>query len=267
RLLCYIEMQADSRKFYKEEIKKRFGWGEDKYTLSMKALKKGGYILHYPVKDGIGKITNRVIELVYIEKPVGVISTGWVSQGVGEPGGGEPPQYNNTKKNNTNSNNNKEKIVSNDTTPNGDGDGSFSGDLVPINVGSKEKEKSSAKKEKESTELSTYVPKEITLEINKVIDTIKTACMSCGIIYSSYTTERMYAKHILSKKFKSECLDQVNMQLYDFLENIVKLSSQVKYSKMLSSAKSVYYNRGDVINKAKQQQQTLQSTQKRVFEY
>jgi len=24
RLLCYIEMQADSRKFYKEEIKKRF---------------------------------------------------------------------------------------------------------------------------------------------------------------------------------------------------------------------------------------------------
>lgn len=159
------------------------------------------------------------------------------------------------------------KIVSKDTTPNGDGDWSFSWDLVPINDGSKEKEKSSAKKEKESTEIATYVPKEITLEINKVIDTIKKACMSCWIIYSSDTTERMYAKHILSKKFKSECLDQVNMQLYDFLENIVKLSSQVKYSKMLSSAKSVYYNRWDVINKVKQQQQTLQSTQKRVFKY
>lgn len=107
RLICYIEMQADTWKFYKEEIKKRFWWWEDKYTLSMQALKKNWYISHYPVKNAQWKIDHWVIELTYETQPVGVKTTPWLNQGVDEPAHGEPPQYNNTNENNTNLSNKK----------------------------------------------------------------------------------------------------------------------------------------------------------------
>jgi hypothetical protein len=263
RLICYIEMQADTWKFYKEEIKKRFWWWEDKYTLSMQALKKNWYISHYPVKNAQWKIDNWVIELTYETQPVGVKTTPWIDQGVDEPAHGKPPQYNNTNENNTKYNNKKEIIVSKDTTPDGEVTDHFVRDtkhIVPSSWVVNTPPVPPAPP-------AVYVPKEITVEINKIIDTVKNSCKTAWIVYSSDSKERMYAKHLTSNKFKSECLDQLGMDLYEFLEKIVILSSQVKFSKVLSSAKLVYYNRWDVINKAKQQQQTIQSTQKRVFKY
>lgn len=104
RLYCYIEMQSDWWKFYKNEIKKKLKWGEEKYTNAMKCLKDNWYISHYPVKE-LGKIVYR--ELSVLDKTIG-----WESHTMGEPGYGKPPVYNKTNKNNTNLNNNKDIYMS-----------------------------------------------------------------------------------------------------------------------------------------------------------
>ena len=75
------------------------------------------------------------------------------------------------------------------------------------------------------------------------------------------------AKHLLSKKFINNILEQTGYELKPFLEAIIMLSTKVKYAKQISSAKSIYYNRADTVNKAKKENIQVQWTQKRVFTY
>ena len=98
-----------------------------------------------------------------------------------------------------------------------------------------------------------YIPKPITQEINFYIDFIKNICKNNWIIFSWQTDDRNYCKHLLSKKFKKDCLDELWCDLQYFLQKIIELSSKTKYSKIMSSAKIIYYNRAEVINKSKQQ--------------
>lgn len=92
-----------------------------------------------------------------------------------------------------------------------------------------------------SVEVEEYTPSEITKRINDLIKTIKDACVANGIVYGNSTQERNYAKHILSKKFNEDCLDQVGMDMDQFIHSIVKASVMLLYSKPLNSAKSIYY--------------------------
>lgn len=127
----------------------------------------------------------------------------------------------------------------------------------------KEKEKSSAKKEKE-TETSHLKP--ITIEINQVIDTIKSKCTECNVMYSWNNDDRMYARHLLSKKFQNDCLSKFPYELKPFIEGIIQLSTTTKYSKILSSAKSIYYDRAIVINNATKQKAMYDSNHKTVVD-
>lgn len=74
-------------------------------------------------------------------------------------------------------------------------------------------------------------------------------------MYSSDSKERQYAKHLLSQKFTNDILEQTWYELKPFLRAIIMLSTQVKYAKQINSAKTIYYNRADTVNKAKQQWQ------------
>lgn len=112
-----------------------------------------------------------------------------------------------------------------------------------------------------------YVPKQITTEINDVIQIIKNKCKEYGVMYQWDWQERIYAKHLLSKKFINNILEQTGYELKPFLEAIIMLSTKVKYAKQISSAKSIYYNRADTVNKAKKENIQVQWTQKRVFTY
>jgi len=103
RLLCYIEMQPENWIFYKEEIKKRFNWWEDKYLTAIKSIKQAWYIDHYPVRNDKWSITHRSIDLYY--EPTTVQET----HPPANPPHGKPPVYNNTDCNNTNINNKEDK--------------------------------------------------------------------------------------------------------------------------------------------------------------
>lgn len=106
-----------------------------------------------------------------------------------------------------------------------------------------------------SVAVEEYTPSEITKRINNLIATIKSACVANGIVYGNSTQERNYAKHILSKKFNEDCLEQVGMDMDQFIQSIVKASVMLLYSKPLNSAKSIYYWRSDVVNKSKKHTQ------------
>lgn len=157
-------------------------------------------------------------------------------------------------------NNNKEIIVSNDTTPDGEVWYFFSDwfsknslEILPPPV--------------PPTPPVEYVPKQITTEINDVIQIIKNKCKEFWVMYQWDWQERNYAKHLLSKKFSTDILEQTGYELKPFLEAIIMLSTQVKYAKQINSAKSIYYNRADTVNKAKKENIQVQWTQKRVFTY
>ena len=65
RLLSYIEMQSENRKFYKNEIKDRFWRWDKKYLKAMSDLKEKWYIKHYPVRGDNWVVLHRKIELIY----------------------------------------------------------------------------------------------------------------------------------------------------------------------------------------------------------
>lgn len=108
-----------------------------------------------------------------------------------------------------------------------------------------------------------YVPSPKTIKINNLLDLIKESCIEAGVVHAPDPKDRRYANNILSMKFKKDCLDQLNMDLEQFIPLIVKLSSQLKYGKVLANAKSIYYDRWDTINRGRQQKWT----EKQVYSY
>lgn len=102
-------------------------------------------------------------------------------------------------------------------------------------------------------EADEYVKKDITIKIDNIIDKIKDACKKHWTIYWPHPKERMYAKHLMSKKFKRDCLDQVDMDLETFVDAIVSLNASVKYWTPINNPISIYYKRADHVNKMKQQ--------------
>lgn len=109
----------------------------------------------------------------------------------------------------------------------------------------KEKEKSSAKKEKESL-------KEITLEINDLISKLKDICNQYWVAYDS-TKDRMFAKHILTAKDYWEFCEKNNQDRVTFACNVLLASIKINYWKgALSWPMKIYQNYADLYNQTKQ---------------
>lgn len=93
-------------------------------------------------------------------------------------------------------------------------------------------------------------------EINDLIEIIKNSCSKNWLLYSwKWQKERQAAKRLLSKKF-SERISEFWMSLEEFVNNVVMVSTKIKYNtKHLTSARLIYYNREEIVNKAKAQSQ------------
>lgn len=103
-----------------------------------------------------------------------------------------------------------------------------------------EKEKSSAKKEKE-----------ITVAINWLISEIKKICNEYWVAYDN-TKERMFAKHILTAKEYWDFCDKIGQWRIEFASNVLIASIKIKYWKWpLSWPQKIYQNYADLYNQTK----------------
>ena len=107
-----------------------------------------------------------------------------------------------------------------------------------------EKEKSSAKKEKE-----------ITAEINDLINQIKNVCDELWVAYNK-DMERQFAKHILTAKEYWEFCEKIGQTRVEFALNVLRVSVAIKYFRWaLSWPKSIYKNYAELYNQAKSKMQ------------
>lgn len=83
-------------------------------------------------------------------------------------------------------------------------------------------------------------------DVNKVIEVMKQSCNDAWLQYMSWYKEREFAKHILSKKLANE-IEKYNMPLFEFIDNIIKLSAQ-PYTKQCNTPQLFYQNWWHVIN-------------------
>ena len=103
-----------------------------------------------------------------------------------------------------------------------------------------EKEKNSAKKEKE-----------ITVAINWLISEIKKICNEYWVAYDN-TKERMFAKHILTAKEYWEFCEKIKQWRIEFASNVLIASIKIKYWKWpLSWPQKIYQNYADLYNQTK----------------
>jgi len=104
----------------------------------------------------------------------------------------------------------------------------------------KEKEKSSAKKEKESYGRE---------DINYLIEQIKIKCNILWVMYDK-TKEREFSKHILTAKEFWENCEKCGMDRVDFAINIIQASKIINYYKWICNwPMSIYKHYTDVYNR------------------
>jgi len=240
--------------FYSNEtIWEKLKWGKDKITNVLKELEKEWYIT---LKKRIraGGWTNRFIrttwkgtpellirknriweiwetELDNSEKPTGVIYNNNIN-------------YNNNYINNTEQSSELPFVIDNQTL----------GYLhlnkpkpwVIDTICVEEKEKSSAKKEKE-----------ITVAINWLISEIKNICNEYGVAYDN-TKERMFAKHILTAKEYWDFCDKIGQWRIEFASNVLIASIKIKYWKWpLAWPQKIYQNYADLYNQTKSRMEKI----------
>ena len=112
----------------------------------------------------------------------------------------------------------------------------------------KEKEKSSAKKEKE-----------ITVAINWFISEIKSICNDYGVAYDN-TRDRQFAKHILTAKEYWEFCEKIWQWRIEFASNVLIASIKINYWKWpLAWPMKIYQNYADVYNQTKAKMQKFQN--------
>lgn len=118
------------------------------------------------------------------------------------------------------------------------------------NLDLQEKEKNSAKKEKE-----------ITFEINMLISDIKNRCDELWVAYDK-TKDRMFAKHILTAKEFWDFCDKIWQTRKEFAINVLVASVKINYWKWpLAWPMKIYQNYADLYNQAKSKiQKTITPT-------
>lgn len=245
-LYNFIEWYTKTNRdfFYSNDtIADKLKWGKDKITNTLKQLEKEWYIT---VKKRIKSWwwLSRFIKTTWKGNPDLLIRKNriWEIWKTELSNSENPPEVlynsninynnyyiNNTELENSELNNQKENntLLLNNST------------LVD-----KEKEKNSAKKEKE-----------ITAEINDLINQIKNVCNSLWIMYNN-SMERQFAKHILTAKEFGENAEKCNMDRVKFALSIIYMSAKINYFKWTCNwPKSIYQNYADIFNQYKQKYQ------------
>lgn len=245
-LYNFIEWYTKTNRdfFYSNDtIADKLKWGKDKITNTLKQLEKEWYIT---VKKRIKSWwwLNRFIKTTWKGNPDLLIRKNriWEIWKTELSNSENPPEVlynsninynnyyiNNTELENSELNNQKENntLLLNNST------------LVD-----KEKEKSSAKKEKE-----------ITAEINDLINQIKNVCDELWVAYNK-DMERQFSKHILTAKEYWEFCDKIGQTRVEFALNVLRVSVAIKYFRWaLSWPKSIYKNYAELYNQAKSKMQ------------
>lgn len=132
------------------------------------------------------------------------------------------------------------KYINSINTINSDTEG---GNIEPLIVidGTEEKEKSSAKKEKETYWNS---------EVNLCLELIKR--YNGGCIDGTEKQERQYARNLITKIKKLEIVQDNSYRWQEILELVLKvISGDEYYSPKISSAKNIYYNLATLLQRCK----------------
>lgn len=109
-----------------------------------------------------------------------------------------------------------------------------------------------------------YTPSQITKDINNIINIAKSSCKKSWIAYSP-VKERIYAKHILWNKFWYNVSEVYDWTIENFIHDIILLSANTKYCKIINSLQSLFYNWQDVYNRAKQNNTVLDKSKEVVY--
>lgn len=224
--------------FYSNEtISEKLKWGKDKINTIIKELEKGWYILVKKRIRAWGWL-NRFIKTTWKGSPDLLIRKirFWEigkSDFVNSENQTEVIYNNNIKYNSINNTTEQSSEIKNQTQLNS----------LSLNSLEKEKEKSSAKKEKEI--------KEITLEINDLIWKLKELCNQYWVAYDN-TKDRMFAKHILTAKEFWEFCEKINQDRVTFACNVLLASIKINYWKWpLAWPMKIYQNYADLYNQTK----------------
>ena len=243
-LYNFIEGYTKSnRDFYysNDTISEKLKWGKDKITATLKQLEAEWYIVSKKRIKNWGWL-NRFIKTTWKGNPDLLIRKNriweiWKTE-----------LYNSEKPTEVlyNNNINYNNIINNNTEL---WDNSEFSDLKEISLSLwnsilKEKEKSSAKKEKE-----------ITVAINWFISEIKSICNDYGVAYDN-TRDRQFAKHILTAKEYWEFCEKIWQWRIEFASNVLIASIKINYWKWpLAWPMKIYQNYADVYNQTKQKSQ------------
>lgn len=224
-------------------------WGYKRLKNAKNVLKSLGLIDYIDIRDKNGKIAWHYVRVNFLinENKVRTSSTTYnLTTTYSEPVVAENQKWSNEHKclNNTNINAlNTKKEINNNL------ENLWNWELVsyPINE-LKEKEKSSAKKEKE-----------ITTEINNLISQIKEMCDVLWVAYNK-DMERQFAKHILTAKEYWEFCEKIWQTRVEFALNVLKVSVWINYYRgALSWPKLIYKHYAELYNQAKQKSPKLQT--------
>ena len=244
-LYNFIEWYTKTNRdfFYSNEtISEKLKWGKDKITTIIKELEKGWYILVKKRIRAWGWL-NRFIKTTWKGNPDLLIRKirFWEigkSDFVNSENQTEVIYNNNIKYNIINNNTEQSSEIKNQTQLNS----------LSLNSLEKEKEKSSAKKEKE-----------ITIEINNLISEIKEMCDKLWVAYNK-DMERQFAKHILTAKEFWEFCEKIGQSRVEFALNVLKVSVWINfYRGALSWPKLIYKHYAELYNQAKQKSPKLQT--------
>lgn len=81
---------------------------------------------------------------------------------------------------------------------------------------------------KENEEIKEYVPKEITVMIDYLIERLNKKARELCIVYDN-TKERMFSRHIIKAKAYGEIAESFQMDRITFSENIMEASVKIDY--------------------------------------
>lgn len=224
----YLQNSSDKFYFTNEQIGNIFWFWEQNTSNIIKRLKDKWFIdTKYRLKANWGKI--RFIQKLYSDYNKNY-----------------SPTITKVIDNNNKINNNNINIINNNTEF---WENSEFSDLENISLSLwnsilKEKEKSSAKKEKE-----------ITVAINWFISEIKSICNEYWVAYDN-TKDRMFAKHILTAKEYGDFCDKIGQWRIEFASNVLIASIKINYWKWpLAWPMRIYQNYADLYNQAKSKMQ------------
>ena len=250
KLIKQTRIQQTNQTYSLDSFLENWLWrGYKRLKNAKDVLKRLGLIDNLDIRDKSGKITWHYVRVNFLinENKVRTSSTTYnLTTTAPEPVMAENQNWSNEHKclNNININAlNTKKEINNNL------ENLWNWELVsyPLNE-LKEKEKSSAKKEKE-----------ITVEINNLISDIKEMCDKLWVAYNK-DMERQFSKHILTAKDYWEFCEKIWQSRVEFALNVLKVSVWINYYRgALSWPKLIYKHYAELYNQAKQKSPKLQT--------